>query len=184
MTSDLASYLPDTVHKSLSVLTCIQFGLTCAISSGVVTCLDMDFSLSTTLSTAIITPENQQSKIVFCKLIHDRINDMRLPRSHVQICTTVCVKILEVTSAYIFWVIHMILLFRQKIWVQHGQNFNFDFLHLMTYCRPLWVLKRQNRENLHFFYTLPRNYTGFALWRPFLGSFCQIRFIIESPIEK
>ena len=97
---------------------------------------------------------------------------------------TVCVKTLEVTSAYIFWVIHMILQFRQKICVQHGHNFNFDFLHLMTLCRPLWVLKRQNRENLHFLYPLPDNNTGFALWRSFLGSLCHIRFIMESPIEK
>ena len=32
---------------------------------------------------------------------------------------TVCVKTLEVTSAYIFWVICMILQFWQKIWVQY-----------------------------------------------------------------
>ncbi len=40
-------------------------------------------------------------------------------------CYSLC-KTLQVTSAYIFWVIHMILQLRQKIWVQHGQNFNYD----------------------------------------------------------
>ncbi len=44
--------------------------------------------------------------------------------------------------------------------------------------------QRQHTEKLHFLYPCPHNNTGFAVLWWFKGSFCQILFIMESPIEK
>ena len=66
--------------------------------------------------------------------------------SHLQ-CTTVCVKTLEVTSDCIFWVTCMILQFRQKIWVQHGQKFRQKIKALGQIC-DIFNRFRANLSNL------------------------------------